>query len=302
MMDTQPQIELERLYHKNQTLNRLRAEFRDPRIEEHCVQKNLPFTFVVDFLAQIYLHKRATADVLIGILWRHFAPKDTEIPSKACLQECADTIVAATYSGLADYDEITRRFVVAVTISKTVQDELDRFQYPVPMVIEPNRVTRNNQTGYISRECATGSILLNNHYHEDDVCLDHINRVNKVPVSLNLRTAQMIKNQWRDLDKPKAGEEPKKYLDRVKAFEKYDRTAQDVMDLMYVAVDRFFVTNRYDARGRCYAQGYHINPQGNAWNKAVIEFADKELVSDVSKTVRLTKGLPNHPPSERIAA
>jgi len=39
------------------------------------------------------------------------------------------------------------------------------------------------------------------------------------------------------------------------------------------------LTHKYDKRGRCYSQGYHVNPQGNDWNKAVIEFAEKEPVT-----------------------
>jgi DNA-directed RNA polymerase len=43
--------------------------------------------------------------------------------------------------------------------------------------------------------------------------------------------------------------------------------------------NEFYLTHRYDKRGRCYAQGYHVNPQGNDWNKAVIELAEKEVVT-----------------------
>jgi DNA-directed RNA polymerase len=39
------------------------------------------------------------------------------------------------------------------------------------------------------------------------------------------------------------------------------------------------MTHKYDKRGRTYSQGYHIQPQGSDWNKAVIEFADKEIVA-----------------------
>ncbi len=40
----------------------------------------------------------------------------------------------------------------------------------------------------------------------------------------------------------------------------------------------FHMTHKYDKRGRTYSQGYHVNYQGNPWNKACIEFADKEVV------------------------
>jgi DNA-directed RNA polymerase len=51
------------------------------------------------------------------------------------------------------------------------------------------------------------------------------------------------------------------------------------MEHLAVADDRFYLTNKYDKRGRTYSQGYHVNPQGADWNKGVIELADKELIA-----------------------
>lgn len=277
-MDHEAQMELERLFHKNQQLPRIRGEFRDPRIAEHCRRCELPEEFVYDFLTQLVLHKRAQPGVLVGLLWRHFAAEDETIPSTQTLQACADMIVKAAYSGLAEWDEIGSRFVVVIDLDKSVYEELDRYMFPPPMLVPPKEITRNNETGYLSPGCASGSILLKRNYHEDDVCLDHINRVNRVPLTLNLRSAQMVKNKWKNLDKPRPDDEPGDYQKRVKAFEKYDRCAHDVIEHLLLVDNEFYLTHRYDKRGRCYAQGYHINSQGNQWNKAMLEFSKKELV------------------------
>jgi DNA-directed RNA polymerase len=61
-------------------------------------------------------------------------------------------------------------------------------------------------------------------------------------------------------------------------FEKYDRTAKDVITALSIHTDGFYLTHKYDKRGRVYCQGYHINYQGAPWNKATIQLADKELV------------------------
>jgi DNA-directed RNA polymerase len=42
--------------------------------------------------------------------------------------------------------------------------------------------------------------------------------------------------------------------------------------------DTIYLTHRYDRRGRIYCTGYHVNEQGTDYHKAVLEFADKELV------------------------
>jgi hypothetical protein len=143
------------------------------------------------------------------------------------------------------------------------------------MVIRPKAVIDNRDTGYL---LTRGSVILRKNHHEDDVCLDHINRMNRVKFTINLDTATMIANRWRNLDRPKEGETKQDFDKRVKAFEKYDRTAKDVIGLLTQHGNEFYLTHRYDKRGRTYCQGYHVSYQAAPWNKAVIELADKELV------------------------
>ena len=50
------------------------------------------------------------------------------------------------------------------------------------------------------------------------------------------------------------------------------------MSILVNAGNRFFLTHAYDKRGRTYAKGYHVNYQGNDWNKATICFAEGEIV------------------------
>ena len=68
------------------------------------------------------------------------------------------------------------------------------------------------------------------------------------------------------------------FAKRKRAFEKYDRTAKDVIDLLVKEGNEFYLTHKYDKRGRIYCQGYHVTYQGAPWNKACIEFADQEII------------------------
>lgn len=262
------QIELEKLFSKNQLIPRIRREF------EHCegfdftayMEKNkIPIPFGFDVLTQMALHKRTSLPTLVGILRHHF--DDSQLT--------ADMILRAAEADLVDWSPTLRMFVVRFTLSADVQEELDKFQFPLPMVVEPMTLTRNTDTGYLM---TGGSVILKKNHHEDDVCLDHINRVNKVKFSIDHDTATMVKNQWRNLDKPKAGETKDDFEKRKRAFEKYQRTAHDVIDLLIQEGNEFYLTHRYDKRGRIYCQGYHVNYQGAAWNKACIELADKEMI------------------------
>ncbi len=267
------QLELEQLYDKNQTITRVKKEFinsKDPNFKTYMIVNEIDSDFGFDLLTQMVLHKRTTLPTLVGILRKHF-----EHDGIAASQRTTNELVKCAEADLVDWSPTAKQFILKIDISQDVKDDIERFQYPLPMVIRPRPVLDNNDTGYIKGK---GSIILRKNHHIDDVCLDHINRVNRIKFSLDHNTAHMIRNQWRNLDQPKPGETKIEFDKRKKAFEKYDRTAKDVMDLILIHGNEFYLTHRYDKRGRIYCQGYHINYQGAPWNKAVIELADKEMV------------------------
>jgi hypothetical protein len=266
------QINLEKLYSKNQTIPRIREVFREAEafnVEKYLDQLNIPPDFGIDVLTQMALHKRCTLPTMVGIL-RHYYE-----PAIDASQQTADMLLKCTAAGLMTWNPELSLFIVKATVPDDVQHDLDRFQYPLPMVVPPRKVSENEDTGYFN---SRGSIILRKNHHDDDVCLDHINRVNKIRFAIDFDTASMVKNCWRHLDKPKAGESNDDFKKRVKAFEKYDRSSKEVIDLILAHGNEFYLTHRYDKRGRIYCQGYHVNYQGAPWNKAVIELADKEYV------------------------
>lgn len=264
------QLHLEELYDKNQLMPRVRRVFRECdnfNFLEYLAEKEIPIDFGIDLLAQMAVRKRANLSTLVGILRHHF--KEEENPSQAC----ALMLERALQANLVDYAAPIQTFIVVATISDELQKELDRFQYPLPMVIPPRPIKTNIDTGYLTSQ---GSVILQDNHHWDDVCLDHLNRVNQVALSINLDTAKAIQNEWRNLDKQKPDETFQEYQKRVKAFEKYDSVAKDILNLLVKEGNEIYLTHRYDKRGRTYCMGYHVNYQGTAWNKAVIEFAKKE--------------------------
>ena len=265
------QIDLEVLYNKNQTISRIRQEFEDCKefdFAKYMAQHNIPEDFGFDLLVQMVLHKRTTLPTLVGILRKHFEP------AADASQLAADYILRSAEADLLNWNPTTRQLIIIFGISEDVQRDLDRFQFPLPMVVRPRIVRDNRDTGYVQTR---NSIILRKNHHEDDVCLDHINRVNAVKFTINYDTAHMIRNQWRNLDKPKQGEPKIDFMKRVKAFEKYDKSSKEVIDLILKYGNEFYLTHKYDKRGRIYCQGYHINYQGTPWNKAVIQLSDKEI-------------------------
>lgn len=273
MTEPDPFIELQHnlevLFNKNQLMPRLRDHFgteNQPILHSIIDSVGMPTDFAVDVLVQIALHKRTTPAIMIGILIKH-NPED--------VQWVADALHVCVALNLLKFDAGRNQLIVVHDIPAELQRELDCFQFPLPMVCEPKTLKSNRDTGYLT---VRGSAILRDNHHEEDICLDHLNRLNRIPLKINTHTAGMISNRWRNLDKPKEDEDLRDYQKRKKAFEKFDTTVRHVMRLLYEAGNRFYLTHKYDKRGRSYCMGYHVNYQGAAWNKAVIELADPELV------------------------
>jgi hypothetical protein len=253
-------------------------------IKRECVEANFPAVmadlgihveFGLDLLTQMVLHKRADVPTLIGLLMKHFVDQDEEInkiwdPAQAC----ADELYKMAAAELVSWDDTAEVFILAYGISEDVQNQIDILQYPLPMIQEPVKVTHNKQTGYLS---IPGSIILKKNHHDDDVCLDHINRCNQVPLTLNPDVVNYVQNKWKNHNTQKDDESFEKFQKRCKAFKKYDQSSHDVLEALRVAGNRFWLTHKYDKRGRTYCQGYAVTYQGNDFNKACVEFADAEI-------------------------
>lgn len=264
------QHEIEQLTNRNQLMPRLREYFgpsSQPVIHQIIDQTGMPRDLVIDAMVQIALHKRLIPQSMIGILLKH-NPEDGQ-----WVADCLHCIVSL---GLIKYDADRNQLIVVYDIPSDLQRELDAFQYPLPMVCKPNELKHNKDTGYITTR---GSVILRDNHHDNDICLDHLNRMNSVPLRINTNTAGMIANRWRNLDKPKQDEDIRDFQKRKKAFEKFDSTVKLIMRLLYEAGNVFYLTHKFDKRGRTYCQGYHVNYQGAPWNKAVIELAYGEVLN-----------------------
>jgi len=258
------QLELEKLYNKNQLVPRIRGMFIDGGAIQHLENLGVDVKFGLDLLVQMSLHKRCTLPTLVGVLDKHLNN----------VQATADLLLECAHKDLVNWEH--DNFVLQYHITPEVQEELDKYQFPLPMVVPPKVLKNNMDLGYYT---SNGSVILKKNHHDDDICLDHLNRQNNIPFKINHRVVKMVKHQWRNLDKPKEGETRQDFEKRKKAFEKYDRSCHEVIAKVTEITDVFYLTHRPDKRGRTYCQGYHVNYMGAEWNKATVEFANAELVT-----------------------
>lgn len=263
------QLTLEELFNKNQLMPRLRREFDEGLTAEHkegILSTGLTMEFAIDLFAQMALRKRADVPTLVGLLRHHF---------NGMAQPTADALLVAAENNLVTWLDEEERFVLEVDVSDDVHAELESFQYPLPIVVKPAKLTHNRSSAYLT---GSGSLILKDNHHEGDICLDHLNRMNAVKLTINRETASMVANSWRDMDKQKPDESFFDFNKRRRAFDKYDRSVGKVMEILDDAGNEFHLGHKYDKRGRTYCQGYHVNYQGNDWNKAIVEFANKEII------------------------
>jgi len=242
---TEAQLELEVLFNKNQRMKRIRGEFDIPKLQELWAttpaRVPMPYEFVLDLLVQMCIHKSTTASVLIGILHKHFMYDNMhdidkllvdnmpEEETQIAMQRCAEALEVAIEVDYVDYDCEKEKFTQVFQLTAETTKDLHRYQYPLPMIIQPQTITHNRENGYLDTVRAGSLVVLKGskagHFYEhNDVCLDHLNRVNRVPLKLNHNVASLIDNEWKDLDRKRTTETYQEYQKRCRAFEKYTHT------------------------------------------------------------------------------
>lgn len=248
---------LEELFNRNQLLEVLRDQF-SPITEDK---------FQLDVVVQIYLHKQADVPTMVGL----FSPKWGEP------QDVADMLFEAVEADMLDFDMRTEKFSLKYGITADVEDMLARYQFPLPMVVKPNKVKSNMKgSGYYDTK---GCIVLNasDVFRDEDVCLDHINRANSVALTLNMEVVSSAEGKM-ILPQRKTGEGFEDFARRKKQAKTFYETSIRVMEMVMSLGNQFWLTHKYDRRGRSYAVGYHINSQGTDYNKAVLELSKGEII------------------------
>lgn len=261
------QIELENVFAKNHLKDRVKQYFIDEGANEvidSLFDQEDHRKFAMRLLVNMAIHKRGSLDTVVGLM-RHSCEK---------IQEVMDLLMKCIEVKLVSYKEQTGEFITNFTVSGEVQRELDMFQYPLPMVCKPQVMKKNTDTGYLT---IGGSVLLNNRHHDLDVCLDFINLQNSIKMKINTEVASVV-----SMVPPKRaeGETKQEFSKRERSFVKFKDTTTKVMGFLNESVPHFYQVHGYDHRGRSYVKGYHINHQGMDYNKAVIEFAEEELINE----------------------
>lgn len=257
---------LEELFGKHQLLPVLRDQFMEmgDAVDESI---GVEPAMATEALAQLYLHRQADVPTMVGIL----------SPKYGTPQEVADKLLLLCEIDYMDFHESSAKFVVKYDVSEDVQEMLDRYQYPLPMVVQPKPVRRNHDTGYMTIK---GSVVLNGseYFDDKDMCLDHLNRANSVALQVNMDV--VLSNEGKYIRPTRnSGEDFAEFRKRQKQSDVFYATSVDVMETLDALSDELYLTHKFDRRGRCYSSGYHVTTQGDDYKKAVLQFANKEVIT-----------------------
>lgn len=140
-------------------------------------------------------------------------------------------------------------------------------KYLPPLICTPNDITDNNCSGYLTK--SESVILGNDNHHEEYQALDVLNISQNIELSLD----QDVLNQE---------EKSKKPLDTPEKVDNYLRmviSSRDVYRDIVRSGNKFYFTWRFDKRGRMYSQGYHVNIQSTSYKKALINLANKQVIT-----------------------
>lgn len=265
------QIAYEHMFDKKQTRVLLRDRFSEiiDTLDEP-EDKNL----LCDILGLLALRQdRLSITALIEML----AERLNIETSVDRLMNCIKTLMENDLID-GEIDERNRTYVSPKFFLKEEDIELiEQYMYKIPMLVKPlplNQKGNNKGSGYYLN--GSDSLILNVKHQFD---IDHkvLERFNNIPLTLNISVMKNIRNTWKNMGKSTSYKVNK---DTRENFERFEKGVFKVASILINNGNKFYLTHKYDKRGRIYSCGYHINIQSNSYGKSIIEFANKEVISD----------------------
>ena len=231
-----------------------------PYLRERVADIPIPFEkssieaeIAKDILAQLLFYKRTTPDVLVGLLYKRF-------PNTEVVLSVLDALIEQDYLDYTERHQIVTKF----SLPQEEENKLQTLMYPLPLVVPPLPLKRNSDSGYwyAARTC----LVLRSSFMKGDINLDHLNRVNAISFRINKEVLSNRKHT------------PKKELPTVQDRANWQKFVEQQEQVAKFYEDTpFYLTHKYDKRGRIYCQGYHISYQGDDFTKALVEFSEGEI-------------------------
>jgi hypothetical protein len=177
-------------------------------------------------------------------------------------------------------EERSLMLVSNIPLSDNLVEFIENTTVLPPMVCTPLELTHNYSSGYLTHNSSL--ILGSGNHHDGDICLDVLNTMGKVRLRLDTEFLSKVEEEPKE-----APQTPK----QIEAWDTFKKQSYMMYSLMAQQGNCFSFNHQVDTRGRVYPQGYHINPQGSSFKKAMLEFSNEELVTGVPNEEILWMGM-----------
>lgn len=238
----------------------IKSKLREVKgIEEEFDKLDVPVEFGLEFLAKLHFHKRLPIQAALSMMCFNTEPKWVN-----------HYITNLFGSELVGFDHNKQQFTTILNL------EFDQWSvFPIPMVCKPNQIKNNRDSAYLTYP--KESMVLRE-YNPHDICVDYLNKVNAVPLSINEFTYDSSLGSLKAEQGSKESDQA--FFTRKKYFGRFKQEMNQVKDILLEAGNKFYLTHKFDKRGRTYNVGYHCNYQGDDFHKAALQFANGEVLSD----------------------
>ena len=175
-----------------------------------------------------------------------------------------------------------------VELDNEVTQYADNALYLPPLIIKPRKIRHNRDSGYITQRGESLILGFYENHHDDNICLDVINTLNSNEYELDTDFINQYEEQWHREELSTQEYEELSHADREiynmdeKNWKKFQEQGKFFQTLMIHHGNSFYLCNKVDKRGRIYSSGYHVNPQGSSFKKAMVNFKHHEIPTGLS--------------------
>lgn len=191
----------------------------------------------INITCMVSLYRRLPLEALVN-LFRHENAQDV-----------ASTAEALVRSRWILWDADRDEFVTS-QLPKDLEQKVFSKRYPMPMTVPPKILVEETDSPYLTEDKSQPVL---GEYSDQITNLATLNALNEIPLKLNPAVKAAAPDPFKDDDK-------------------FRRDSAEVFQRL--GDDTIYLTWQFDFRGRVYARGYHVNPQGDDFHKHTIQFAD----------------------------
>ena len=255
--------------------------------KDHISQLDLTDLTIEVFVKIASLNTETTLNNLASQMAPALGFDDTRVGITACAEIIAVLCDTNFYNLVKPHVNSSIYIRSNFVLPDELQAYIERACYLPPMIVKPKTLRDNRTSAYLTVKGDSLILGGGHNHHNDPIALDVLNLMNRYELCLNEWILDHVPEEpTSDLDTIEDNpEKPMTEIEKARAIAQQKSNWQrhlDQCDYFYKHIllngNKFYITNKYDKRGRIYSQGYHINPQGASYKKACVDLYNKEIV------------------------